>query len=202
MHRPIQRKADLIEELIASAQTIARLGYVPPGRGSMSARLPGRAAMTLTGEGVRFDRIGYDALVTVDTEGNVIEGEVPPTKDMGIHLAVYKGAPHVVSLLVAHPPYATMFALAGRPLPAVVADLAEATGGSVSFVDTADPRADPGPLVANLAETPVLLVRNLGVVATGSDPDEALERLIATEHAAHVVWGALMLARGIGGRFD
>ena len=53
-----------------------------------------------------------DMIIKVDSEGNKIEGNLNPSSEIKMHLRVYKERPDVKSVVHAHPPVATAFAVA------------------------------------------------------------------------------------------
>ena len=57
-----------------------------------------------------------DDLIIVDKCGNKIEGNRECTSEIMMHCTIYDLRPDVHSVLHAHPPVATGFATAGRPL--------------------------------------------------------------------------------------
>ena len=57
-----------------------------------------------------------DDLIVCDLEGNKIEGSRERTSEIAMHLTIYQMRPDVNSVVHAHPPTATGFAVAGRPL--------------------------------------------------------------------------------------
>ena len=55
-----------------------------------------------------------DMLVVVNEDGDVLEGFLNPTSEMKLHLECYKLRPDITSVVHAHSPYATAFALANK----------------------------------------------------------------------------------------
>jgi L-fuculose-phosphate aldolase len=55
-------------------------------------------------------------IVVCDLEGIKIDGAGEPTSEIAMHLAIYQMRPDVSAVVHAHPPVATGFAVAGRPL--------------------------------------------------------------------------------------
>jgi len=57
-----------------------------------------------------------DMLVVMDLEGNVLEGKYKPSFETKMHLAVYRSRLDIESVIHAHPPYATAFAVDNKPI--------------------------------------------------------------------------------------
>src|SRR5699024_1766115 len=57
-------------------------------------------------------------LVTVDMDGNVVDGHLKPSSDTPTHLLLYKNFTNIGGVVHTHSSYATSWAQAGRHLPA------------------------------------------------------------------------------------
>jgi len=60
--------------------------------------------------------LSVDDLIIVDNQGNKISGRLERTSEIAMHLKIYEMRPDIRGVLHAHPPVATGFATAGRPL--------------------------------------------------------------------------------------
>src|SRR5258708_10650315 len=58
----------------------------------------------------------HEDLEVCDVDGNKLEGSRERPSELAMHLTIYQRRPDVFSVLHAHPPVATGFAVAGRPL--------------------------------------------------------------------------------------
>ena len=98
-------------------------GYVASNDGNISVRLDASRIMT-TPTGVSKGFMTPDMMVVVDNTGKKLSGDRNASSELKMHLAVYEMRPDVRSVVHAHPPTATGFAVAGIPLDRAV--LAEA----------------------------------------------------------------------------
>ncbi|OLS38409.1 L-ribulose-5-phosphate 4-epimerase [Bacillus sp. MRMR6] len=69
--------------------------------------------------GVPYEELKAEDLVVVDLEGNIVEGNLRPSSDTPTHLALYRAFPSVGGVVHTHSPWATSWAQAGRPIPAL-----------------------------------------------------------------------------------
>lgn len=69
--------------------------------------------------GVPYDTMTIDDLVVVDLDGNVVEGNKKPSSDTPTHLVLYKNFPGIGGVVHTHSPWATSWAQAGVPIPAL-----------------------------------------------------------------------------------
>ena len=69
--------------------------------------------------GVAYDAIAADDIVIVDLNGKVVEGRLNPSSDTATHLALYRAFPNIGGIVHTHSRWATIFAQAGRDIPAL-----------------------------------------------------------------------------------
>ncbi|MEW9052835.1 MAG: L-ribulose-5-phosphate 4-epimerase [Neobacillus sp.] len=69
--------------------------------------------------GIPYEELKTEDLVVVDLEGNIVEGSLRPSSDTPTHLALYRAFPSIGGVVHTHSPWATSWAQAGRPIPAL-----------------------------------------------------------------------------------
>src|SRR5437762_782357 len=74
--------AQLKAELVAAGQRIVARGLVAMTGGNLSARVPGSDAIMITPTGYDLAEFQESDLVTVDQDGNPIEGDLKPSSEM------------------------------------------------------------------------------------------------------------------------
>ena len=86
----------------------------------MSARVEENIFL-VTPSGVSLRDISRKNLVVTDQEGTVLQGPkmLKPSKEMAMHLCIYKHFPRAGGVIHLHPPYTTAFSVRGIPLPMV-----------------------------------------------------------------------------------
>ena len=78
--------------------------------GNLSSRVPGMEYMIVKGTDVAFSEVSVETLVVADFDGNVIEGDIRPSKEALLHGAIYKKMPEVMAIMHCHSPWATAWA--------------------------------------------------------------------------------------------
>lgn len=155
--------------------------------GNCSVRL-GEDRFLTTPSGVCKGDLEPAMLVVVDAEGRRLEGELPPSSEFGMHLAIYAVRPDVQAIVHAHPPTATAFSVAGVSLePAILTEVVLTLGA----IATA-PYATPG--TPELAEAVQAIARSHdafildhhGAVTLGRHLDQAYHRMETVEQTAKV----------------
>ena len=67
--------------------------------------------------GVSYDKMTPDDMVVLDTDGNILEGELNPSSDTPTHLVLYNAFESIGAVVHTHSSAATSFAQAGRDIP-------------------------------------------------------------------------------------
>ncbi len=184
------------EAILAAAKKMLAEGLVEGTSGNISGRLEGDL-VCLSPSSVPYDTMTLDDLVIVDLEGNVVEGHRSPTTEKDLHLSALRLYPELGCVIHTHAVYATMFALAHEPVPAVIEEVVVFLGGDVPCCDYKETgSAKLGDEVASkLVDRGAALLANHGLVTCASTPEKALHNAALVERTAKIVWGT----RAMGG---
>lgn len=195
---------DLREQICDVCHKMWQLGWVAANDGNVSARLEdGTFLATPTGMSKSF--ITPDKLVRIDADGNVLEGApgLRPSSEIKMHLRCYQERPDVNSVLHAHPPTATGYAVAHRALDEYSMIETVIAIGSVPVTPYGTPSTYevPEAIAPYLGEHDVVLLMNHGALAVGSDiitayyRMETLELFAKISLTAHLLGGAKEISR-------
>ena len=66
-----------------------------------------------------YEELKLEHLVVVDLDGNIVEGTLNPSSDTQTHLAIYKNFKAVGGVVHTHSTWATLWAQAGKSMPAL-----------------------------------------------------------------------------------
>ena len=105
------------EQICDVCHKMWQLGWVAANDGNVSAKLEdGTFLCTPTGMSKSF--ITPEKLIRIDAQGNVLEGAegLRPSSEIKMHLRCYEKRPDVWSVIHAHPPGATGFAVAHKAM--------------------------------------------------------------------------------------
>jgi len=184
------------EKLVAVGKALQERGLILGGEGNLSLRLP-NGNLLVTPARVSKGHLNTRILLILDPKGNVLEGKLPPSSELLLHLHIYRTRKDVGGIVHAHPPCATGFACAGMSLDMPI--LAEmlimlksvplvpyANPGSIELVESITPY---------LEESDAFLLANHGVVAVGPDLETALQRMELVEQFAKVALITYQLGR-------
>ena len=171
---------DLVAEVVDAARRVVASGAISAnGHGNVSLRLPGAQEMYFTAAPSLRDHPA-SAVVRVGLDGTLLEGELPPIQRavVAMHTAMYLDHPDVGCVLHTHSPYATAYAVAGRPIGCWVEAMAMFGLPSGVPVAAYGPRGSDE-AVANIRAavvhgTPAVLLANHGVLVFHRTPDLAI----------------------------
>jgi L-fuculose-phosphate aldolase len=179
------------EAVLAAAKKMLAEGLVEGTSGNISGRLPDEL-VCLTPSSVAYDTMTLEDLVVVDLDGTVVDGTRSPTTEKDLHLSALRAYPELGAVIHTHAVYATMFALAHEPIPAVIEEVVVYLGGDVPCCEyKGTGTRDLGDEVAShLADRGAALLANHGLVTCGPTPEKALANAALAERTAKIVWGA------------
>ncbi|MDI3387442.1 class II aldolase/adducin family protein [Streptomyces sp. B-S-A8] len=166
-------------ELVRTARRTADTGLVVGTSGNVSVRVG--ELVLITPSGVPYDRLGAGDTVAVDLDGRQVIGELRPTSELPLHLAVYRSTP-AGAVVHTHALHATAVSTLVPELPPVhymTADL----GGSVRVAPYAlygTPELAAHMLDALRGRTACLL-QNHGAVTYGDTLGQAYDRTAQLE---------------------
>ena len=190
-----------VDQVLAAAAGVIGGGAVSSnGHGNVSVRVAGADEMYFT-SAASLRGLRPDGIARVALDGTLIEGTLPPIQGavVAMHTAMYHDSPDVNCVIHTHSPYATAFAVAGRPIDCWIEALA--------MFGLADgvPIAGYGPrgseeAVANIRAAvrpgvPAVLLANHGVLVFHRSPELAILAGGVVEEAAQ----AAINAAAIGG---
>jgi L-fuculose-phosphate aldolase len=178
---------DYRQEIVEIGKVMYQKGWVAANDGNITVRLDDRRVLC-TPTGVSKGMMKPEDMSVCDMEGAMLEGSRGRTSEILMHLTIYRMRPDVQSVVHAHPPVATGFAVAGRPLnlalvPEVVINLGCIPLAQYGLPGTPELTRD---MLAYIPRYDALLMGNHGVVAYGSDLRKAFFNMETVEHTSQV----------------
>lgn len=186
---------ELREEVCAANQELPLNGLVVGSGGNVSGRDPATGHVVIKPSGMSFPKLTPAAMVVVDIDGTVVEGELKPSVDLGIHLHLYFHRPDVFGITHTHSPYATSFSIDGDGIPAALTPLTHMIGGGVPRTRWATPGAeDTGAAIieATGEHGKAALADRHGVFTMGDSATDSFKIALYLEEAAKTIRLAMM----------
>jgi L-fuculose-phosphate aldolase len=179
------------EQVATACRHLAASGLVHHTAGNVSVRAGDAIAITPTG--AELATLVAADVTLIDLAGSVLAGDLAPTSELDLHLAVYEryGAGAVVHT---HAPVATALSCVLDELPCVHYEML-LLGGPVRvapYETFATPQLATAAVEALDGRTAALLA-NHGTIAFGADLDAAVRATELLEWAATVYWRAAQL---------
>lgn len=186
------------EALAAAGRRLAARGLVIGTSGNLSARREDLVAVTPTGA-VISELTGADLTVIRLQDGEIVEGELAPTSEVPMHLAVYK-ATGAGAIAHTHATASTAIGLVCDEIPLIHYTMLS-LGGSVRVAPYAtygtEQLADL--VVAALQYKQAALMRNHGSIALGSTVAKSVENLELAEWCAQTYAQAVAVSAALHG---
>lgn len=179
------------ERVADAARRLAADGLVLGTAGNVSERSGELVAVTPTG--AVLEQVTADDVVVVDLDGALVDGDLAPTSELGLHLGAYRRY-EAGAVVHAHSPFGTALACVLDELPVIHYQML-ALGGAVRVAPYAtfgSPELAELTLDA-LADRTAALMSNHGTIALGSDATAALETARLLEWACTMYWRAASL---------
>ncbi len=186
---------DTREEVLSTARKIMASELNFGTWGNISCR---RAVdkVIITPSGIPYSDLGDEDICMLDLQGQVIDGCRIPSTELPLHLAIYRAREDIQAIVHVHSKYASAFAVTRQEIPVALEEMAQLLGGVVPIADYALPGSDMlgDKAVTALGEGYAVLLASHGLVAVGSQLEEALLRCLVIERSARV----LLLSRLLG----
>ena len=171
-------------------------GFVAANDGNITVRIGDNELLT-TPTGVSKGFMTQDMILKVNMEGNLTnkKSRYKPSSEVKMHLEVYKKREDIKSVIHAHPPYCTSFAVAGIPLDKCVLPEAILTLGTVPIAAYGTPSTSElsDSIKSLIVKSDAVLLANHGALSIGIDLVTAYHRMETLEHAATIVYHAIQL---------
>lgn len=171
-------------------------GLIAGPDGNVSVRISWNHVL-VTPRGFSKATVEEHDLVLVSMDGDRIGGKHEASSEIAMHLAIYRVREDVNSIVHAHPPVATAFAVAGLGLPGDVLPELAVQLGPVPLVPYATPGTDamPEAMAPFLPNYDAFLLANHGATTLGCTLAEAHQRMESLEHCANILLTARLLGR-------
>jgi ribulose-5-phosphate 4-epimerase/fuculose-1-phosphate aldolase len=191
-----------LKETVALSNRLLFLAGLVATRGHASARIPGTDRFLMkTWPHIHMDRIQAQDLITMDLDGNIVEGKRAGTtrvSEWPIHAEIYRTHPDVGGVIHTHQKWASIVAIAGRAvLPVLGSQFASSVAEPLPVFDEDKALIRSvlqGRLVAQaLGNAVACHLQNHGMVFVGPSLELATLDAIQIEYEAEITWRASLI---------
>ena len=175
------------EDIVQIGRLVFQKDWVAANDGNISIRLDSERILA-TPTGMCKGMMHPDDLIVLDRQGNKISGSRERTTEINMHVAIYDLRPDIRAVVHAHPPVATGFATAGKPLNLALLPEVIIAFGCVPIAGYGLPGTTEliEPMQPLIPKHNALLMANHGAVCYGEDVFQAYFRMETVEHSARI----------------
>jgi len=194
----------LKEQVLEANLDLVRQGLVLFTFGNASGIDRDEGLVAIKPSGVPYEKLRPEDMVVTDLDGKIVEGKLRPSSDLDTHILLYKEFPSIGGVAHTHSEFATAWAQARKPIPALGTTHADYFYGEIPVTeDLADTEIN-GEYVLNTGVAIARRFKNLdplavpGVLVAGHAPFTwGKDAMLAAHHAALLETVARMAYRTI-----
>jgi L-ribulose-5-phosphate 4-epimerase len=196
----------LKEQVLEANLDLVREGLVQFTFGNASGIDRATGLVAIKPSGVPYEKLRPEDMVVTDLSGNIVEGKLKPSSDLDTHLLLYREFPSIGGVAHTHSMYATVWAQAGRAIPALGTTHADYFYGEVPVTDELTDEEIGGEYVHNTGvaivrrfqgldplAVPAVLVAGHAPFAWGKNALEAAHHAALLEAVARMAWHTMTL---------
>ncbi len=176
---------------------LPRYNLVTWTSGNISGRDPDSGLVVIKPSGVPYSELTPENMVVVNLDGKVVEGKLKPSSDTFAHVYVYLHRSEINGVVHTHSTFATAWAAAGKPIPAVLTAICDEFGGPIPVGAYAKIGGDEigEEILRSIGTSPAILMKNHGVFTIGKTPLAAVKAAVMVEDVARTVFYAMQLGQ-------
>ena len=201
----------LKQEVLEANLLLPKHGLITFTWGNVSGIDRESGLVVIKPSGVSYDGMTVEDMVVVDLQGKVVEGKWKPSSDTPTHLALYRAFPKMGGIVHTHSRWATSFAQAGLPIPAMGTTQGDYFYGDIPCTRKMTPAEIAGEYELEtgnvIIETfkdidpmtiPAVLVHSHGPFTWGTDAMNAVHNAVVLEEVAFMDYHALSMNPSAG----
>lgn len=170
-------------------------GYIAAADGNISVRLPDGRRFMATPTGICKGYLTPEMLVIMDAQGKKLQGQLDPSSELAMHMAIYQRRPDINAVVHAHPPCGTGFAAAGIALTKPLISEVVLSLGCIPLAEYGTPTTMElaQAIIPYIPHYDALLLANHGALTYGPDLENAYFKMETLEHFARISLVARLL---------
>lgn len=176
------------KEIVKISRFLFDKGFVQLSGGNVSMRDPNTQMVAIKPSGIAYNVMTPEDVIICDLDGNVIEGELKPSIETGMHTGVYKARQDVNAVIHCHAIYSTAWSIKGKKyIPSVIVSQYVTNGAiKVAAYGHAGSKELARNTIETLGQDYAVAMYGHGILCCGPDMQWALEATLVTEDAAKI----------------
>jgi len=155
--------------------------------------------------GVPYHKLKVRDMVVVDMEGQIVEGDLKPSVDLPIHLAIYKNISYANAVVHTHSHFATCWAQARTPIPCLGTTHADYFSGDIPLTELPNIEDYEQSIGEKIVQCIIkngerkcraVLVPGHGPFVWGENVENAVETAFVLEKLAEMAYHTIMISNG------
>ena len=196
----------LKQEVLEANLLLPKHGLITFTWGNVSGIDRESGLVVIKPSGVSYENMTAEDMVVVDLQGKVVEGKWKPSSDTPTHLALYRAFPEMGGIVHTHSRWATSFAQAGMPIPAMGTTQGDYFYGDIPCTRKMTPEEIAGEYELEtgnvIIETfqdidpmtiPAVLIHSHGPFTWGTDAMNAVHNAVVLEEVAFMDFHAMAM---------
>lgn len=196
----------LREEVLEANLELVKRGLVLYTFGNASGVDREQGLVVIKPSGVDYDELKPEHMVVTDLNGKIVDGDLRPSSDLDTHTLLYREFPTIGAVVHTHSEFATSFAQAEMPIPALGTTHADYFYGPVPVTKPLTDEAIGGRYVHETGvaiierfkgldplAVPACLVAGHAPFAWGRTPHDAAHNAVVLEAVAKMAYNTLTL---------
>ncbi len=166
---------ELKEQIIDACLKLEAMGYIIGTYGNASVRVP--EGLIVTPSRVDYHSIRPADMMTVDLNGQIVDGTRLPSSETSVHRLIYVNRSDVGAALHTHSFYATALSCLHLTVPVIVEEQSQVVGDEIRcthYIPAGQHQALGEEVAHTLGQSNGVMLANHGVVGCGRSLDEAL----------------------------
>lgn len=158
-------------------------------QGNISLRVPGvEDRFLITPTDLEYDKMTADDIVLVNGNSEVIEGDLGPSSEVTVHMAVYKRRPDVNAIVHSEPVFANVWGVVGEPIRGTLVNMVIYTKGDVPIMpfELSNNTLFGEHVCDVMGDLNAVVWANHGLLTVGDNLRDAFKTSVAVESAAKV----------------
>jgi ribulose-5-phosphate 4-epimerase/fuculose-1-phosphate aldolase len=187
--------------VLETSLKLVEKGLVAGKAGNVSMRVPkgrvpqgaGPDLLAITPTSRYYDTLAVEDIPVLDFDGRVVAGKLPPSSELKLHIAIYRARADVAAVIHTHSVHASVIAVCGTGIPAILEEEVATLGGEVrvaSFAASGSEQLARNAVEA-LGDRSAVVLAHHGGLGVGRTLREALDACELLEKAARVYLLAL-----------